>query len=113
MISRRHYALPNFVRKAISNYSCIVLYNYSNSPFLNLESTQIKRLQLIGLHNFWYGLLLERPGINISFPSLHHSTGQESQSEGIINLEFSAHLQCTILNFSQSRQPALPGPPSV
>ena len=46
--------------------------DYCNSLFLNLDSTQIQRLQLI--QTLLHGLLLERPGIIISLLSLNHFT---------------------------------------
>src|SRR6218665_820294 len=47
--------------------------DYCNSLFLNLDSTQTQRLQLI--QTLLHGLLLERPGIIISLLSLSRFTG--------------------------------------
>src|SRR6218665_3503662 len=47
--------------------------DYCNSLFLNLDSTQIQRLQLIQTHS--HAPSAERPGIIISLLSLNHFTG--------------------------------------
>ena len=47
--------------------------DYCNSLFLNLDSTQIQRLQSFKTHS--HALSPERPGIIISLLSLNHFTG--------------------------------------